>query len=74
MRVIFDERIDAAYIQPADEIGDGAVTKTYICDPSGIGGMINLDFNSAGVLIGIEVLGAKSKLPPEVIAASERYE
>jgi len=38
----------------------------YACDPVEVGGMINLDFNAEGRLIGIEVLGASARLPSEL--------
>lgn len=66
MRVTYDPDVDAAYVQLADEIGVGGVAFTYPCDVAAVGGMVNLDFDSDGRLVGIEVLGAKAKLPPEV--------
>ncbi len=42
---------------------------TYPCDPVQVGGMINLDFDSEGRLIGVEILGATSKLRPSFISA-----
>jgi len=35
----------------------------YPCDPVEVGGMINLDFDENGRLVGVEVLAASSKLP-----------
>jgi uncharacterized protein YuzE len=63
--------VDAAYIQLADVIGAGGVACTYGCDPSEVDGMIHLDFDSDGRLVGIEVLDASSKLPPEVLLQAE---
>ena len=62
MKVTFDPSVDAAYIYLIDEIGPGGVAKTYPCDPREVGGMINLDFDSDGRLLGIEVLDATKKL------------
>jgi uncharacterized protein YuzE len=59
----YDAEADAAYIQLASEIGAGGVAKTYMCDPHEVGGMINLDFDDMGRLIGIEVLDASKRLP-----------
>lgn len=36
--------------------------------------MINLDFDADGVLIGIEVLDARSKLPRHVLDAARRLD
>ncbi|MGQ0468148.1 MAG: DUF2283 domain-containing protein [Sporichthyaceae bacterium] len=68
MRVTYDPESNAAYLYLADTIGPGGVDKTYPCDPLEVGGMINLDFDDSGALVGIEVLGARTLLPPEVLA------
>jgi uncharacterized protein YuzE len=65
-RVTYDEDVDAAYIY-FTEIEAGGVAKTYCCDPSEVGGMINLDFDADGQLLGIEVVGAKGKLPAALL-------
>lgn len=70
MIVTFDPSADAAYIQLAPRIDAGGVSRTYPCDPLEVEGMINLDFDADGRLIGIEVLGATSKSPPELLAAA----
>jgi len=67
MKITYDETVDAAYIYLAEQIEPGQVSTTYPCDPAEVRGMIHLDFDAGGVLLGIEVLGASSKLPPEVI-------
>ncbi|MFF8315561.1 DUF2283 domain-containing protein [Streptomyces bobili] len=46
----------------------------YPCDPIEVNGMINLDFDADGVLIGIEVLDARSKLPRHVLDAARRLD
>lgn len=56
MRVDHDKEVDAAYITLA-EIRGGDVTKTVTVTDS-----INLDFDSDGKLVGIEVLAARSLL------------
>jgi uncharacterized protein YuzE len=68
MRVTHDRSTDAAYIYLAASIGRGSVASTYACDPSEVDGQIHLDFDAAGVLVGIEVLDASHKLPPEVLS------
>lgn len=72
MRVTYDASVDAAYIQLVDNIGAGGVENTYPCDPREVGGMINLDLDSAGRLVGIEVLDASKLLPPEVLEHAEQ--
>lgn len=39
----------------------------YFCDPKEVNGMINLDFDGGGNLVGIEVIDASKKLPKELI-------
>lgn len=70
MRLTYDPEADAAYIYLADEIAPGGVARTYTCDPSEVGGMVNLDFDAAGRLIGIEVMDASRILPPEALRLS----
>lgn len=67
MKWTYDPEADAAYIQLVEEIGAGGVAKTVGCDPAEVGGMINLDFNSEGRLLGIEVLDASQLLPREML-------
>jgi uncharacterized protein YuzE len=72
MNISYDPEVDAAYIRLADVIGAGGVAFTYGCDPSEVGGMIHLDFDYDGRLIGIEVLDASTKLPAEVLQRADR--
>ncbi len=67
----FDKEVDAAYITFADSIGVGGVKKTYPCDPREVGGMINLDFDADGRLVGVEVLDASRLLPEELLRQAE---
>ncbi len=69
MKITYDRSIDAAYILLGDEIGIGGVAKTYSCDPSEINGEINLDFDLAGQLVGIEVQDASKRLPLNFLSA-----
>lgn len=71
MRFTYDEDADAAYFSVLGEIPPGGVAKTYGCDPGEVGGMINLDFDSAGRLVGIEVMDASALLPPEILGIEE---
>jgi len=73
MKITYDKSVDAAYIYLIDKekIASGWVKKTYPCDTSEIGGIINLDFDKYGRLGGIEVLDASKKLPPEILDIAE---
>ena len=70
MRVTYDESVDAAYLYLVP-IEPGDVKNTYGCPPDEIGGMINLDFDSDGRLIGIEVLSASRLLPDVVLKSTQ---
>lgn len=67
LRATYDPAVDAAYFRLQADIEVGGVAQTVPLDPAGIGGMINLDFDKEGRLLGIEVLGAKDKLPVEAL-------
>ena len=72
MKVTYDSEADAVYFQLAEIIADGSVHFTYTCDPTLIHGMINLDFDAAGCLIGIEVMDASHKIPAELLRNAVR--
>lgn len=67
MRITYDPAADAAYIQLVPEIGAGGVAQTYTCDPTEVDGMVNLDFDHEGRLVGIEVMDASRKLARELL-------
>lgn len=74
MKIQYDPVADAAYIRFVSEIQSGGVAKSLTCDPTTIRAMVNLDFDSSGKLLGIEVLGAKQLLPEELLRfASANY-
>jgi uncharacterized protein YuzE len=70
MKVRYDPKFGDAYIYLAAMPAGGA--ETYPCDPGDklVAG-INLDFDKSGRLIGIEVLNAKRRLPPELLREAE---
>jgi uncharacterized protein YuzE len=71
MRIKYDRSVDAAYIYLLDVIPAAAVKRTYSCDSAETKAEINLDFDGAGRLIGIEVLDASLKLPSEILDLAE---
>lgn len=71
MRITLDKTTDMAYIFLENTIKSSEVKKTYTCDPFEIDGEINLDFNSNGVLVGIEVSSASKKLPKIILELAE---
>jgi uncharacterized protein YuzE len=66
LRLSFDAEADAAYLwlQPR-ETGQPSAARTVPVDSD-----INLDFDSEGQLIGIEVLAATARLHPAVLRDS----
>jgi uncharacterized protein YuzE len=66
MNITYDKEANAAYISLSTDL-KSEVVKTYPCDPSEVGGMINLDFDADGRLVGIEVIDADKKLPIDVL-------
>ena len=71
MRVIYDASVDAAYIYLTDEIEPGAVQQTFPCEPENIRGSVNLDFDAAGRLLGLEILNASVVLPGEALSKAK---
>ena len=70
LRITLDDEADAAYIYLADEPVLGwHVTKTVSVPTDEIGGMVNLDVDADGRIIGIEVLDARSLLPGLLLSA-----
>jgi uncharacterized protein YuzE len=68
MKVKFDRKYNLAYIYLSLK---KEPVHTYACDPIEVGGQINLDFNSSGHLVGIEVLDATKLLPPELLNSTD---
>ncbi len=71
MRVTYDADADAAYLYAVESIGFGEVARTVVCDIPLDRAAINLDFDSAGRLLGVEILGASRVLRPESLRSDE---
>jgi len=69
LKITYDEVANAAYVYFQAPGTPAALT--YPCDPVEVNGMINLDFDASGRLIGLEVLGARAKLAPELLMEAE---
>ncbi len=72
MRITFDQQADAAYIYLGGETHPGGAGKTVTVDPIEVDGMINLDLDKKGLLLGIEILDATRLLSPEVLRSAEQ--
>ncbi|MDX5568800.1 DUF2283 domain-containing protein [Streptomyces sp. ID05-04B] len=73
-RVSYDETANAAYVYLTEPRARVTSARVYPCDPVDVDGMINLDFDEQGSLIGIEVLSASSKLPEYLLQSAERLD
>ncbi|MFD9031965.1 DUF2283 domain-containing protein [Streptomyces sp. NPDC059567] len=74
LRVTYDGQANAAYVYFVDPQTRPRVAHMYPCDPIEVDGMINLDFDKDGRLVGIEVLAADTKLPQYLIDAADRLD
>jgi uncharacterized protein YuzE len=71
LRIKYDREADAAYVYLCEEIPAGGVAQTVPVDPKAIGGMVNLDLDDGGRIIGLEVLDASELLRPELLPADD---
>jgi uncharacterized protein YuzE len=71
MRVTYDPSVDAAYIYLREAAARDA-SYTYVAEPEIPTDLIDLDFDSDGRLIGVEVLSASRHLPAALLAVAER--
>ncbi|WP_461171181.1 DUF2283 domain-containing protein [Arthrobacter sp. Z1-15] len=71
MKITYDPKVDAAYIQLADAIlpGQSAEQIHSIVTP-GDNGEVTIDFDVNGTMLGIEILHAKVVLPSSVIQSA----
>ncbi len=71
MKLTYDKSADAVYIYLVDNIGPGGIKDTYPLEPVEKVGQINFDFDTRGVLVGIEILGASKRLPADLINSAQ---
>ncbi|MEV6026299.1 DUF2283 domain-containing protein [Streptomyces sp. NPDC052036] len=74
VRVTYDKTANAAYVYFTDPQVRVKAAHMYPCDPVDVDGMINLDFDEQGRVIGVEVLAASSKLPEYLLQSAERLD
>ncbi|MEV7618917.1 DUF2283 domain-containing protein [Microbacterium sp. NPDC089321] len=68
----FDAEADAAYITLVPAIESGRSARDEVVETAG--GTVVLDFDQAGMLLGVEVLGAMKLLHRELVAGAERID
>jgi uncharacterized protein YuzE len=67
MRIEYDRDTDAAYIYFQEDVSGGGVSRTISVDPQAINGMVNLDLDDDGRILGLEVLDASKLLPQQLL-------
>jgi uncharacterized protein YuzE len=67
----FDPRVDAAYLKLLDGVAGRSSDQRTIAVADL--GEIVLDFNLEGHLVGIEVIGARELLPPELLDSGDTH-
>ena len=67
LHVTYDPEADAAYIHFQAEIAPGAAVRTVCVDEQEIDGMVNLDLDKTGRILGVEVLEAARLLPRDLL-------
>ena len=60
-------RLTCPYIYPAHAIPAGGVSRTVCADPQESGGMVNLNLDHKGRIVGLEILDASELLRPDVL-------
>ncbi|MCP3425686.1 DUF2283 domain-containing protein [Rothia sp. AR01] len=74
MKLHYDPVAGAAYLALPDIIADGEVAETLVAiQTPGGKGELNIDFDAEGRLLGIEILGARDLIAPEVLERAEGY-
>jgi uncharacterized protein YuzE len=68
----FDAEADAAYIYLVPEIAPGRSIRNIEVQVSR--GSVILDIDPEGILLGVEVLGARGVLDPMLLAGAERID
>ena len=71
MRWELDTEADAAYLSITDPEEGGAAVEQVVVGREGRGDIV-LDFNAAGRLLGVEVVGASALLRPDTLAGAEQ--
>lgn len=75
MRITYDPEANAAFIYLKETIAPGGVARTEICDvETKPETSIILCFDSEGLVVGIEILGATRILPPETLMRAQRLD
>ncbi|MBF4578166.1 DUF2283 domain-containing protein [Frigoribacterium sp. VKM Ac-2530] len=66
-RFTYDLDSDCAYVELAPRVADGDAVEQVVVEREGRGDIV-LDFDSAGRLLGVEIVGARALLTAETLA------
>jgi uncharacterized protein YuzE len=72
VEITYDKDANAAYVTLVASIARGEVRETIPCESPAGTGYLFVDFDSEGRLLGIEILGARRMLPPEVLQGARQ--
>jgi uncharacterized protein YuzE len=70
MRLTVDTKADAAYLRLVDDIQPGESVRTIVCEDPGLSGMVVVDIDAAGHVLGIEFVGARALLRSETLGGA----
>ncbi|AGZ44203.1 DUF2283 domain-containing protein [Actinoplanes friuliensis] len=70
MRLTYDDEANAAYLE-IEDIAEGTAVENVVVERPGRGDII-LDFDAAGRLLGVEVIGATALVRTTALDAAER--
>lgn len=75
MKLTYDEQANAAYVMLVQAIEPGeSVNQLHSFQTPGGKGELILDFDSDGRILGLEILGARQVLRPDVLKQAARLE
>lgn len=73
VRLTYDAEADVAYLALGSDAEAGDVSRTVPVDVGDEPGIdVTLDLDANGRLVGVEVLGASTRLAPDVMASARR--
>jgi uncharacterized protein YuzE len=70
VRVTYDDKANAAYLELEDGVAEGSAVENVVVERPGQGDIV-LDFDADGRLLGVEVIGATVLLRTTVLDAAD---
>jgi len=72
MRITYDVNADAVYLYLKYPMPQDETTKVCPCELFEIGAMVNFDFDQTGMLVGIEIMDARTLVPEQTLREATR--